>query len=144
MSDEVSAQDLKQTLRDAGLRATSARVAVLRCLMEAGGPLTHAEVSEGLARHGYDRATLYRNLMDLTEVGLATRSDHGDHLWRFELVGSARHDEAAHPHFVCSECGVVACLPDDAIDVRPVRGAPRSLRRKKVEIQIRGVCNACG
>lgn len=142
--NDVSPQDLKQTLRTAGLRATSARAAVLRCLMGAGGPLTHAEVCEQLALQGYDRATLYRNLMDLTDVGLATRTDLGDHLWRFELAGREQHDEAAHPHFVCSECGEVRCLPDDAIDVRPVRGAPRSLRRKKVEIQIRGVCNACG
>ncbi|HEY8428304.1 MAG TPA: Fur family transcriptional regulator [Sandaracinaceae bacterium] len=141
--NDVSAQELKQTLRTAGLRATAARTAVLRCLMEAGGPLTHAEVCERLASQGYDRATLYRNLMDLTDVGLATRTDLGDHLWRFELVGDKPHDESTHPHFVCSECGVVSCLPDDAVDVRPVRGAPRSLRRKEVAIQIRGVCNAC-
>jgi Fur family ferric uptake transcriptional regulator len=143
----VSANDtqqaLKEKLRASGLRATSARAAVLRCLMDAAAPLTHADVCERLAHHGYDRATLYRNLMDLTDVGLATRSDHGDHLWRFELAGRERHDESAHPHFVCSECGEVRCLPEDVLDLRAVRGVPRALRRKKVEIQIRGVCNAC-
>lgn len=141
---DVPTQELKQTLRTAGLRATSARAAVLRCLIAADGPLTHAEVCAELAAQGYDRATLYRNLMDLTDVGLATRTDIGDHLWRFELVGRQQHDEAAHPHFVCSECGEVRCLPEEAVDVKPVRGMPRSLKRKKVEIQIRGVCNDCG
>lgn len=106
--------------------------------------MTHADVCERLAPLGYDRATLYRNLMDLTDVGLATRSDHGDHLWRFELAGRDRHDEAAHPHFVCSECGDVKCLPEASVDVKAVRGAPRALKSKKVEIQIRGVCNSCG
>jgi Fur family ferric uptake transcriptional regulator len=137
-------QDLKQRLRTVGLRATSARAAVLRCLIEADAPLTHADVCDRLAALGYDRATLYRNLMDLTDVGLSTRTDLGDHLWRFELAGRAQHDEAAHPHFVCSECGEVSCLPETAVDVKPVRGLPRSLRKKKVEIQIRGVCNGCG
>jgi Fur family ferric uptake transcriptional regulator len=134
---------LKETLRASGLRATSARAAVLRCLMDADGPLAHADVCERLAQHGYDRATLYRNLMDLTDVGLATRTDHGDHLWRFELVGRQKHDETAHPHLVCSECGEVRCLPEDAVDVRAVRGVPRAIRHKKVEIQIRGLCNEC-
>lgn len=139
----MSTQDFKKTLRSAGLRATSARAAVLECLSRASGPLTHAEVCEQLASQGYDRATLYRNLMDLTDVGLAVRTDLGDHLWRFELVGRNRHDDSAHPHFVCSECGEVRCLPEDAVDVKPVRGIPRSLKRKKVEIQIRGLCNEC-
>lgn len=142
----VSLQELKQTLRDAGLRATSARAAVLQCLIEASAPLTHAEVCERIAAQGYDRATLYRNLMDLTEVGLAVRTDHGDHLWRFELAASKRHGGEhgdAHPHFVCSGCGEVRCLPEEAVDVKPIRGVPRALERRDVEIQIRGLCNAC-
>ena len=126
----VSLQELKQTLRDAGLRATSARAAVLQCLIEASAPLTHAEVCERIAAQGYDRATLYRNLMDLTEVGLAVRTDHGDHLWRFELAATKRHGE-------------VRCLPEEAVDVKPIRGVPRALERRDVEIQIRGLCNAC-
>ncbi len=144
MSENASPQALKQTLRASGLRATSARAAVLRCLMEADGPLTHADVCERLSDHDFDRATLYRNLIDLTDVGLATRTDLGDHLWRFELAGRERHDEAAHPHFVCSGCGEVRCLPEEAVDLRAVRGVPRAVRRKKVEIQIRGLCNGCG
>ncbi len=142
----VSTQDLKQTLRTAGLRATSARAAVLQCLIEASAPLTHADVCERVAAQGYDRATLYRNLMDLTDVGLAVRTDHGDHLWRFELVGKQAGGEShneAHPHFVCSGCGEVRCLPEEAVDVKPVRGLPRSLKQKNVEIQIRGLCNEC-
>jgi Fur family ferric uptake transcriptional regulator len=141
---EATTHELKQRLREAGLRATSARAAVLRCLIDANGPMTHAEVCDRLAQLGYDRATLYRNLMDLTDVGIAHRSDMGDHLWRFELAGAESHtEETAHPHFVCSECGEVRCLPEEAVDVRPVRGLPRSLKRRKVEIQIRGLCNGC-
>lgn len=144
MAENVDTIDLKRVLREAGLRATSARAAVLRCLMAAKAPLTHGDVCERLSDLGYDRATLYRNLMDLTDVGLALRSDLGDHLWRFELSGSeVHHDTSAHPHFVCSGCGEVSCLPEGAVDVKAARGAPRALKQKQVEIQIRGLCNDC-
>lgn len=142
-SNAPSPQDLKQALRDAGLRATSARAAVLRCLKEASSPLSHNEVCDRLASLGYDRATLYRNLIDLTEAGLSHRTDLGDHLWRFELSGRDDHDESPHPHFVCSECGDVSCLPEDSIRLEAARGIPRSVRKREVEIQVRGVCNAC-
>jgi len=137
-------KELKRILREAGMRATTARALVLSCLMDSGRPLTHAEVCEQLHDHGYDRATLYRNLVDLTERGLVNRTDLGDHLWRFELAGADGHDSTAHPHFVCQECGDISCLPDDAIAVKVRRGVPRSLGQKNVEIQIRGVCNDCG
>lgn len=139
---ERSPNELKQMLREAGLRATSARAAVLRCLLAADAPMTHAEVCALLDPLGYDRATIYRNLVDLADVGIARRSDLGDHLWRFELA-RGEHAVDAHPHFVCTDCGEVTCLPEEAIAVQPVRGAPRSLKRAKVEIQVRGVCNDC-
>lgn len=140
--------DLKTRLREAGLRATSSRVAVLECMIAASGPLTHADVCERLADAGFDRATVYRNLADLTDANLLRRSDLGDHLWRFELRGREEHEEHAHgevhPHFVCTECGAVACLPDGAVTISAVRGAPRSLRSGRVDIQVRGACNDCG
>lgn len=136
--------ELRERLRAAGLRATGARVAVLEVLLDAKGPLSHAEVFERVGDHGIDRATSYRNLIDLAETGLVRRSDHGDHVWRFEWVGdSGPHDVSEHAHFVCSTCGTVSCLPAGAIAVHAVRGAPRSLKLH-VEVQVRGVCDSCG
>lgn len=137
--------ELRDVLRAAGLRATSARMAVLEVLLEASAPISHGEVCDRVGERGIDRATLYRNLIDLAEAGLVRRSDHGDHVWRFEWIGreSESHKNAEHAHFVCSRCGTVSCLPDGAIAVHAVRGAPRSLR-VGVEIQVRGVCDTCG
>jgi len=136
--------DLRDRLRTAGLRATGARVAVLEILLDSKGPLSHAEVYERVGDRGIDRATSYRNLIDLAEAGLVRRSDHGDHVWRFEWVGDAGpHDVSEHAHFVCSTCGNVSCLPAGAIAVHAVRGAPRSLKAH-VEVQVRGRCDSCG
>ena len=91
-----------------------------------------------------DRTTVYRNLVDLTEVGLVQRTDLGDHVWRFELKRSRTEgDDAKHPHFTCSGCGTVACLPEVTLKVKPGKGVPRSLSRQKVEIQLRGLCDTC-
>ena len=144
MSPQAETRALRARLRDSGLRATAARVAVLRSLEEADGPLSHAEVYALVEDAGFDRATVYRNLIDLTEVGLARRYDLGDHVWRFELAEEAdAHSEEPHPHFVCNECGIIECLPDGSVALRAMRGTPRSLRRSRVDVQLRGLCDTC-
>jgi Fur family ferric uptake transcriptional regulator len=92
----------------------------------------------------FDRATVYRNLVDLTRVNLARRSDVGDHVWRFEAtVGSEEHDDL-HPHFVCMDCGNVSCLPDGAVRIdRRSSALPAAMRAAEVEVHVRGRCDAC-
>jgi Fur family ferric uptake transcriptional regulator len=131
--------ELRATIRGAGLRATPSRVAVLALLRGEAQPLTHGDVAERLAGQGWDRATIYRNLTDLAEAGLLARADLGDHVWRFEASAEARH-----AHFVCTECGAVACLPGLELSTGAARGLPRSVKQRRVEVQVKGVCDACG
>ncbi len=141
---------LRAVLRDAGLRATPSRIAVLGLLRRTAGPLSHAEAADRLRGQRWDRATIYRNLTDLADAGLARRSDIGDHVWRFEAVDAA-HAVERHAHFVCTECGVVACLPDVDLAVgKPGTSAgvggpapPRAVTQKQVEVQVRGRCDTC-
>ncbi len=136
--------DLLQTrLREAGLRSTAPRVAVLRELMATRAPVSHAELCSALKKHRLDRATIYRNLIDLAEVGIANRVDLGDHVWRFEITARDGGHADSHPHFVCTDCGTVSCLTD--VDVRITRGkrSPKSLASKNVAIQITAKCDAC-
>jgi Fur family ferric uptake transcriptional regulator len=131
---------LRHALRATGLRVTPARLRVLAELSGATTPQSHADVVATLADGPWDRATLYRNLLDLVRAGLARRVDLGDHVWRFE-VQAAHHDPEAHPHFLCTSCGSSQCLPAIAFDPPPA--APASLRAHRVEVQIKGVCDAC-
>lgn len=136
---------LREEIRAAGLRVTAPRVAVLLHLRAAASPVTHGELADELAPQGWDRATIYRNLTDLTEAGLARRTDLGDHVWRFEAAGTpTSHASEQHPHFVCSECGDVACLPEESVKIEPARGVPRALRRNVgLEIRVTGRCDRC-
>lgn len=131
----------KQRLRDAGLRATQSRMLVLAFLAETRRPVTHGEVVDALEDRGLDRATIYRNLVDLADAGIARRSDFGDHVWRFELAHADEPDDS-HVHFVCRSCGVVACLPEDTVAIRKGPNIPSALLGN-VEINISGVCDTC-
>jgi Fur family ferric uptake transcriptional regulator len=138
--------ELQALLRSAGLRSTSPRVAVLEYLHAHAGPNSHAELFEALVDKGFDRATIYRNLIDLSEAGILSRTDLGDHVWRFELrrgVRGIEHTEE-HPHFVCIDCGEVSCLPGLRMKLEGGAKAPRSVSKNKVAIQLKGRCDNCG
>ena len=140
----IITDELRTKIRASGLRATAPRLAVFRSLLAASTPQSHAELVEQLATEGWDRATIYRNLTDLTEVGLVRRTDLGDHVWRFEALAEGKaHEQAEHPHFLCNVCGDVVCLPGESVQISAARGAPRALRRKGLEIQLRGRCDRC-
>jgi Fur family ferric uptake transcriptional regulator len=130
-----------KVLRDAGLRKTGPRLAVLQVLEGAKSPLSHADVADALDDETLDRATVYRNLMALTEAGIVRRTDLGDHVWRFELVRAVTAHETAHPHFVCTDCGTVSCMP--GVTVRIDGGGAASVARRGFEVQLRGVCGDC-
>lgn len=139
-------QSLRAALHEAGLRATPARLAVLRALHDARAPLTHSEVVARLDDGGWDPATVFRNLGALVDAGFVRRTDVGDHVWRFEVltdeaeVGPDAHE---HAHFLCTECGEVTCMPQ--MELRLPRGGriPRSVRTREVRIQIHGLCDEC-
>ncbi len=141
----VDAGSLRASLRAVGLRATGPRVSVLRSLVSADGPVSHGEMAASLAAEGLDRATVYRNLKDLTDAGLVRRTDLGDHTWRFELreKTSATTESDPHPHFMCDACGDVTCLPDESVQIVAAKGAPRAIRKRKYEVQIKGRCDRC-
>lgn len=141
---------VRARIRDAGLRCTAARLAVLEHLTAAAGPRTHAEVWESLADRGFDRATVYRNLTELTEAKLASRVELGDHVWRFEVRRAGHHGGTGeHPHFVCTTCGEVSCLEDVTVAIKP-RGRPRAATARSdsgihsvTEILLKGRCGEC-
>ncbi|HEY3807457.1 MAG TPA: Fur family transcriptional regulator [Kofleriaceae bacterium] len=138
-----SLDELRAAVRGKGLRATPSRLAVLELLRACDTPMSHGDVADRLASQTWDRATIYRNLTDLAEAGLVRRTDVGDHVWRFEAV-SSEHERESHPHFVCTECGTVECLPEIELAVRTTRHKPpRAVKQRRVEVQVRGLCDAC-
>ena len=113
-------EDVRQRLREAGLRATAARIAVLGLLGKIGTPGTHQEITHRLQSLSFDKSTVFRALNDLAAAGLARRMELGDHVWRYELSTSAHSDEhnEPHAHLLCVVCGSITCLTDEDIEIK--------------------------
>lgn len=136
--------EIRTKIRAAGMRSTAPRISVLERLRRAVAPLSHAEITEELLPLGFDRATIYRNLVDLAEAGLVSRVELGDHVWRYEVRGSEpRTGEGEHPHFVCNDCGTVSCLPTVSVDIRPAPGSRRSVVAEISDVVLKGRCESC-
>jgi Fur family ferric uptake transcriptional regulator len=136
----VDFQFARDDIRASGLRATPARTATLILLRRSTSPLTHADVADRLAETGVDKATAFRNLNDLSEVGLLRRTELGDHVWRFEAIDSGESDQG-HPHFLCIDCGSVTCL--DKVQLTAGSRRQSEMIGEVTEILLRGHCNAC-
>ena len=133
---------LQELLRSAGLRSTTARIAVLQRLRRARSPLSHAELADELTPLGLDKATVFRNLTDLTDAGLVVRTELGDHVWRFEIHDHTHGRQGKHPHFVCITCGSVTCL--GGVKLPPQLTARGKTVGSVTEILLRGYCRNCG
>ena len=139
----MSVTDARAALREAKLRSTTSRVAILQHLAAASKPLSHAEVADVLVPEGFDKSTLYRCLVELADAGLLARIDAGDHAWRFELRRGEQHEDSEHPHFVCVDCGKVECLPDVEVKITPPKGPKHSQLGDVTEVFLKGHCKEC-
>ena len=133
----------KQHLRNVSLRATAARVAVLKLLATTAAPVSHAEVVTELADFGFDQSTLFRCLNELADAGLVARLDLGDQLRRFEFRENPGESEFTHPHFMCVDCGELSCMNEFTVSISPSRGARREKLGTITEVLVRGHCGDC-
>jgi Fur family transcriptional regulator, ferric uptake regulator len=134
--------ELRAMLRDRGLRATGARLAVLNVLHERRAPMTHEEIMVILDEGFTDKATVWRILSDLSDEGILRRMDLGDRVWRYELLDACRAVEDDHAHFLCEQCGTVECLPP--LRVTDAKGdMPPVLEGADFRMRFTGRCGTC-
>lgn len=143
MTRKSTKMDLRTLLRERGMRATPARLAVCDVLSKAEAPLTHAEVSKLLAPRDFDQTTVFRNLADLVEARVIRRIEVGDHVYRFEWQAGGDAD-ALHAHFFCVDCGEVTCLTDlPSVASAAVRRAGKNVIHDVTEVLYKGHCSSC-
>ncbi len=137
----ASREKLRELIHESGLRVTGPRVAVLDLLSNSSHPLSHREVVDTLGNGEWDRATLFRNLQKLVEVGLAEVASRAGGIARYELRKDREAAAHIHPHFACRDCGTVSCLPDSTLS------APLDPRWREAvldaDFQVVGRCPDC-
>ena len=125
----------------AGFRLTEPRRAVADLIEEQTGHFTASDL-EGLVRDrrlGISRATLFRALELLTELGVVERLDlpTGEHAY----VPCAR---AHHHHVVCSRCGRTAEAEDCGVSEAVAEIARRTgFRIDSHRLELFGLCRHC-
>ena len=133
----------RDLIRQAGLRSTDARVAILERLTANGGPMTHARIADELASQGIDRVTIYRSLIEMAEAGMLTRMELGDRVWRYELRRSGHAEDAAHLHFLCVDCGTIECLDGTSVATALAPAIRRAASGTISEVLLKGHCRQC-
>ena len=136
-------QQARNLLKEQHLRATGPRLAVILVLAAAKTPLSYGEVRERLGETDWDPATIYRNLVKLKEAGLAPVVSRAEGIDRYALAisGDGERDHH-HPHFLCDDCGRIACLPGDWT-MSIAEGDPWSRSIRKASVQLSGNCPEC-
>ena len=133
-------QEMRQLLREKGLRATAPRIAILTFLAKLHKPASHQQIMTGLPIKT-DKASVWRNLATLSEKGILHRMNLGDRVWRYELIEHWEEQHGKHPHFKCDSCNIVYCLPN--IDWNAFPSLPASLQGAELRLQVSGRCRIC-
>ena len=139
----ITVANARELIRNANLRCTTCRVAVLQHLSGSSGPQSHADVADVLVPEGFDKSTIYRCLVEMAEAGLVLRHDLGDHVWRFEFRRGENHEHCEHAHFMCTVCGKVECLSDVEVVISPTSQSRSNFNSQVTEILLKGHCATC-
>jgi Fur family ferric uptake transcriptional regulator len=133
--------DAELLLRRAGLRVTGPRRAVLEVLLGTEHALTPADLAAHPGVGEVDRVTVYRCLTALTAGGLAHMVSGVDGVSRYRA-----HDRQGigcpgdHPHFLCTTCGGMWCLPGQRL---PFVEVPEGARVDGKQLVVHGRCETC-
>ncbi|MCC6179790.1 MAG: transcriptional repressor [Chloroflexi bacterium] len=122
-----------------GFRETDARGAIVEAVLGKDGQFTARQLHEELEAHGIGRATVFRTLDLLVELGVLNRL-HTDERCSAYVVCAAQH----HHHLVCERCGAVQEISDARIE-RAVRAmaVDAGFRAREHHLEIVGVCGDC-
>ena len=105
--------------------------------------LSALEIEEALAggSRRVSRASIYRILEELEEIGVVQRVDIGAGMSRFEPV---RHGRGHHHHLVCDRCGRLEPFSDEGLERAIKRLSERvPLKVAEHEVVLRGACAVC-
>jgi Fur family transcriptional regulator, ferric uptake regulator len=139
------AQRAQQRLAQAGHKRGGARAALVELLGDQECALTAMEMEDALRAGGQQRsvsrASVYRILDELEQLGLVQRVETGQAMVRYERV--CGHDEHHH-HLVCDQCGLVMPFSDAALE-RAIGALSERvpLRVSEHEIVLHGSCERC-
>ena len=138
---------LEKSLKTKKLRLTNARKVIFDLLAKSEKPLSPKSILDRIHQSKTikaDQASVYRNLMLFTEIGLVHRLDSG----RYTMCKYNEHDCSGHRHIIinCSVCGAIQELNHHQKDVELLTDKLTQLIDNYTDftdITLSGKCNDC-
>lgn len=129
----------REVLEQRKLARTAPRIAILEKLIRSGRALTVNDlVSEGMEM---DRVTIYRTLNTLKGKGIVREIPTPSGTNYYEMA--CRHNPL-HPHFYCTSCRSMTCLPPLAGgELKTWLSLPEGLLARDLTVSVSGLCGRC-
>lgn len=138
---------LKKELKERKYRMTPQREQVLKVFIETNSEhLGAEEVYRYLLskRINVSKATVYRTVDLLVELGFLRKLQFDEGVYRYELVDK----DNRHSHFICNSCGKIYELKDDLSPEVVLKDYTELLKTqgfdvKELDVKFRGICPKC-
>lgn len=132
--------DAVARIRQAGMRITKPRVALIESLARRTAPVAIETLHQELNETSCDLVTVYRCLAAFEKIGIVRRSFQHNGTSMYELLLTSA---PKHYHIVCKRCGGT-----EPVDYFPIEGVERVLRDRGYAelthlVEFFGVCPAC-
>ena len=141
MFNLINKHNCKDELQEASLKATPARIAVLRFLEIADQPLDAQTIINHLKKEKItaDPATIFRMMNDFVEKGITKE---------VQLVKGKVHYELAskgdHHHLICEKCGKIEAVEDNFIpQMEKELATKHNFLIKRHSLEFFGLCSNC-
>lgn len=129
-----------QNLKDANIRITPQRYAVLEYLIENHTHPTADEIYRALESRfpNMSVATVYNNLRLFTEIGFVQEMSYGDASSRFDFSSTR------HYHAICQECGKIVDFHYPGLDdIESAASQLTGFNINEHRLEMYGVCPDC-
>ncbi len=135
------ASDPAALLKEAALKVTPTRTAVLGLLLREDGPFSAQDIFSRLTRESCDLVTIYRCLEAFEKAELVKRCDFSDGIVRYEMNNPDHH----HHHLICTECQSVEQIELDACPMEKFERTARTRGYSSIRhsVELFGICPKC-
>ena len=133
-------EEFRQLCRRKGVPFTVQRSVVLRTVLDLSSHPTAEEIYSCAAvrEAGVSRATVYRTLENLSQLGAIIKVGHGGSAVRYD--GRV----ALHHHLVCLRCNTIMDIISAELDAAPIPDtAEFGFVVKDFRVQLSGLCRRC-
>ena len=131
--------EARTRIRNAGMRITKPRVAIIESLLKYAGPISIERIHQDVGTNVCDLVTVYRCLSAFETLDMVRRSYLHNGTCLYELTLGAQRNY----HIVCKACGTT-----ERVDYFPAEGMERMLQDRGYAqvshvIEFFGVCPSC-